>query len=57
MRSELEKAEDEFVAAVEDAMNKMKAVIEGECKNVLCSILLVTRSNLTLLLHFQILDH
>lgn len=57
MRSELEKAEDEFVAAVEDAMNKMKAVIEGEYKNVLCSTLLVTRSNLTLLLHFQILDH
>jgi len=26
-RHEMEKAEDEFVAAVEDAMNKMKAVV------------------------------
>lgn len=27
LRHEMEKAEDEFVAAVEDAMNKMKAVV------------------------------
>ena len=30
LRVSLEKAEDEFVAAVEDSMNKMKFVLEGK---------------------------